>query len=171
MSEGSTIRRLRPDDAPALIALRREALEVDPLAFAASVEDDRALSLDFVRTALADDQEQAVFGYFHGDDLAGMVGVIRDLKVKFRHKATIWGMYVAARARSKGVGRALLEAAIAHARQWPGLDHVQLTVTETSLHARRLYETAGFRAWGREPRSVYWDGRFFDDHHLVLQLQ
>ena len=170
MSEEWNIRPLRPGDAPALVSLRREALEVDPLAFAASTEDDRALSLDFVRTALADDQEQAVFGLFHGADLAGMVGVIRESKVKRRHKATIWGMYVAPGARSSGRGRALLTAAIEHARRWPGLDQVELSVSDTALNAKRLYETAGFRSWGREPRALHWKGRFVDDHHLVLEL-
>ena len=170
MHEELNIRRLGPGDAPALVALRREALESEPLAFAASVEDDRGLSLDFVRTALADDRGQAVFGHFHGADLAGMVGVIRDSKVKRRHTGTIWGMYVAPRARGKGVGRALLEAAVEQARQWPGVDQVQLTVSDTALAARRLYERAGFQSWGREPRALHWEGRFVDDHHLVLAL-
>ena len=105
MREELDVRRLGPDDARALVALRREALESEPLAFAASVEDDRGLSLDFVRTALADDRGQAVFGHFHGADLAGMVGVIRDSKVKRRHTAMIWGMYVAPRPEARASGR------------------------------------------------------------------
>jgi ribosomal protein S18 acetylase RimI-like enzyme len=165
----SIIRRLCPDDAPALLSLRREALEHEPLAFASSVEDDR-LTLDFARTILAADQEQAVFGLFLGADLAGMVGVMRDSKVKRRHRGTIWGMYVAPRARRQGMGRALLEMAIAHARRWPGLEQLELSVSDTAVNARRMYETAGFRSWGREPRSLHWNRRFVDDHHLVLEL-
>jgi ribosomal protein S18 acetylase RimI-like enzyme len=173
MTREWSVRRLGVDDTPALVLLRREALEVDPLAFASSLEDDRALSLDFVRAALADDQEQAVFGLFlgtDGTDLAGMVGLIRESKVKLRHKATIWGVYVAPRGRSKGSGRALLEAAIEQAQHWPGLVQVQLSVSDTAVHARRLYETMGFRPWGREPRAFRWEGRFIDDHYLALDL-
>jgi RimJ/RimL family protein N-acetyltransferase len=169
MNDEWSIRRLRPDDAPALVALRREALEVDPLAFAASLEDDRALSLEFVRGALADD-EQAVFGLFHGTELVGMVGLTREPRLKLRHKATIWGVYVAPRARTKGSGRALLDAAIAYARRWPGLLQLHLTVSDTALSAIRLYERSGFRAWGREPRAMHWQGRFVDDLHMVLEL-
>jgi len=171
MSADSNIRRLRPEDAAALASLRREALTSDPLAFSASTEDDRALSLDFVRSALADDQEQAVFGKFEGADLTGMVGVIRASGVKQRHKGTIWGMYVVPRARNNGVGRALLEAAIDHARSWSGLEQLELGVTDAALTARRLYETAGFRRWGREPRALQWNGRFVAEHHLVLHLR
>jgi len=46
----------------ALIALRREALYREPLAFAASPDDDRGLSITFMRTALAHEDEHAVFG-------------------------------------------------------------------------------------------------------------
>jgi RimJ/RimL family protein N-acetyltransferase len=166
----NNIRRLHPDDASALIALRREALESDPLAFAASVEDDRVLSLEFVRAGLANDHAQAVFGHFEGVHLTGMVGVIRESRVKQRHMATIWGMYVTHRARSGGIGRALLEAAIAHATGWPGLHQVQLGVSETALHAKALYESAGFRSWGRQPRALHWNGCFADEDHLVLEL-
>jgi len=164
------IRSLRPDDAPALVALRRHALEIEPFAFAASLEDDRALSIDFVRSALADESEQGVFGHLHGGDLTGMVGVMRDPKAKRRHTAMIWGMYVTPSARNAGVGRALVEAAIAFARRWPGVDLLHLGVTETALPARRLYERLGFRPWGREPRALQWQGRFVDEHHLVLAL-
>jgi GNAT superfamily N-acetyltransferase len=163
------IRRLGVEDATALMRLRREALENEPLAFASSVEDDRAASLEFVRTALADKEAQAVFGSFEGGELTGMLGLLRGSKRKQRHTAGIWGMYVASGSRNRGVGRALLEAAIAQARGW-GVRQVQLSVTETALTARRLYESAGFRAWGQEPRALLWEGRFVDEHHLALDL-
>ncbi len=164
-----SIRQLKPEDAASLVALRREALESHPLAFGASIEDDRALSLKFVRTSLAD-SEQAVFGGFEEGNLIGMVGVIRASKVKLRHKAHIWGMYVSPRARGKGIGRALLESAIDQARAWPGVEQLALGVTETATAARALYEAAGFQTWGREPRALQWEGRFVDELHLVLDL-
>lgn len=164
------VRRLRAEDAADLVALRREALETDPLAFGASADDDRGLSLEFVRSSLADHQEQAMFGYFDGDSLSGMIGVIRAARVKRRHTGSIWGMYVTPGARNKGVGRALLEAAVQQARGW-GLDQVQLEVTEAAPAAKRLYEAVGFRSWGREPRALHWKGRFVDEHHLVLELR
>jgi ribosomal protein S18 acetylase RimI-like enzyme len=163
------VRRLCPEDAASLIALRREALENHPLAFAASIEDDRGLSPEFVRTVLAD-HEQAVFGHVAGARLTGMVGVLRGAGVKRRHKAHVWGMYVAPLARQQGVGRALLDATIAQARAWPGVSQIHLSVSDTAVAARRLYEAAGFRSWGRERRALQWEGQFVDEFHLVLDL-
>jgi GNAT superfamily N-acetyltransferase len=163
------IRRLDTGDAEALVALRRQALETEPLAFASSVDDDIGLALDSVQTFLRDREAQAVFGHFDRADLVGMVGLVRASKVKQRHKATIWGMYVLPRARSKGLGGALLDAAVQQAREWR-VELLHLCVTEAAPLAKRLYEAAGFREWGREARALHWKGRFVDDHHLVLDL-
>jgi predicted TIM-barrel fold metal-dependent hydrolase/GNAT superfamily N-acetyltransferase len=170
MSAGARIRRLGRADAASLLALRKEALETDPLAFGASPEDDRGLSLDFLRRSLADLDEQAVFGCFDGDSLAGMVGVMREAKLKQRHAGGIWGMYVSPRARNKGNGRALLEAAVHQARAW-GLEQVRLSVTEAAPVARSLYGAMGFRCWGLEPRALHWNARFVDEYHLALDLR
>src|SRR5262249_49686867 len=129
MGSAPEVRRLAPDEAPALVALRREALENEPFAFSASVDDDRGLKLDGVRRSLTAD-DRAVFGYFSGPldsrRLAGMVGVMRAPKLKQRHRAGIFGMYVSPAARRAGAGRALLDAAIAQARGWAGVEQVHL---------------------------------------------
>ena len=163
------VRRLGVADASALVALRREALEAEPLAFAASPADDAGLVTGSVQRFLGDHETQAVFGQFDGAGLVGMVGLIKALKVKQRHKGTIWGMYVQPRSRNRGVGHALLSAAIEQARAWE-LDQLQLSVTEAAPTARRLYEAHGFRLWGRESRALHWNGRFVDENHLVLPL-
>jgi len=163
------VRRLDVADAGAFVALRTEALDAEPLAFASSPADDVGLKLDSVRVFLADREAQAIFGHFRGPELGGSVGLARFGKVKLRHKAMIWGMYVQSRWRNKGVGRALLDAAIAQALEWK-VEQVQLCVTDSAPAARRLYEAAGFREWGRESRSLCWNGRFVDEYHLVLHL-
>jgi RimJ/RimL family protein N-acetyltransferase len=169
MSVATSVRLLVPDDAAELVALRRRALEDYPLAFEGSLEDD-LITLDYARVALADPTQQAVFGYFSRGVLTGMVGVYRPTKIKQRHHANIWGMYVAPHARQRGVGRAMLSAAIAHASAWPGIEQVHLSVTEAASAARRLYESAGFECWGRQPRALLWQGRYLDDFHFVLHL-
>jgi len=130
-----------------LIALRREALAAAPLAFAASPQDDRGLLLEKVRESLANADASAVLGAFEDERLVAMVGVVRQDKIKWRHKALIWGMFVT-----------------------PGVVQVGLSVSETAEEAHRLYRRAGFRAWGTEPRALQWEGRFVAEHHLVLDL-
>jgi RimJ/RimL family protein N-acetyltransferase len=99
-----------------------------------------------------------------------MVGIIRLEKLKSRHKAMIWGMFVTLTARRRGLGSAPLGAAIDHARSWPGVVQIQLSVFETAEGAARLYRRAGFREWGEEPRAIQWEGRFVAEHHLVFDL-
>lgn len=91
-------------------------------------------------------------------------------KLKARHRALLWGMYVTPAARGRGVGAAILRAAIDCARSWAGIVQVHLSVTEASKEASRLYTSAGFREWGVEPRALHWDGRFIAEHHMVLEL-
>ena len=171
MTYASTdVRQLAPADAEALIVLRREALERDPLAFGASPADDRGLDLAFVRHALAS-SEQAVFGRLDGGVLVGMVGVVRDTQLKRRHRAQVWGMYVAPPARRLGVGSALLAAVVRHARTWTEVEQLCLSVTDVADDARRLYERSGFRLWGREPRALRWEGQLVDELRYVLDLR
>ena len=70
----------------------------------------------------------------------------------------------------QGIGRALLEAAIAHGRSWHGLEQIVLTVTASNLAARRLYLRAGFVPFGLEPRALKSEGRYYDKEHLILFL-
>ena len=166
-----TVRALEPADAEALVALRREALASSPLAFSSSPEDDhRGRSADGIRSSLADRADFAVYGAFLEGRLAGMAGVYRPEKAKLRHRAEVWGMYVSPEARGRGAGAALLHAVVERARSWPGVVQVHLGVTEAAVEAARLYERAGFREWGREPRALHVDGRYLDESHLVLDL-
>ena len=165
------IRQLDPDDAEAWAVLRLESLEAYPLAFSASVPDDAAAWMESIRTRLASKDESAIFGAFTGLSLVGITGVVRNAGKKERHKAMIWGVYVAAGARRSGVGERLLRAAVEQARAWPGVEQLHLAVSEVANDAKRLYERIGFREWGREPRALCWEGRSADETHMILELK
>jgi ribosomal protein S18 acetylase RimI-like enzyme len=55
------------------------------------------------------------------------------------------------------------------ARGW-GVDYVDLGVSDNSPEALRLYESFGFRAWGREPEATEHNGRRYDEIHMTLRL-
>lgn len=70
----------------------------------------------------------------------------------FRFLRTVWSealsvyleeLYVVPPRRGEGIGRALLEAAMATAREG-GADRIDLNTAETDRAARSLYESAGF---------------------------
>lgn len=157
------IRCLTPDDAPALLALRLEALAQAPFAFGSSPEEDRSLGLDAFRRRATPDENGAIFGAFAGDRLAGMAGLARHQGSKRRHKAFIWGVYVSPELRGQGVARKLLEANLARAATLAGVRQVQLSVTVGNDKALALYEALGFRAYGTEPEALCVDGTMFDE--------
>jgi ribosomal protein S18 acetylase RimI-like enzyme len=67
-----------------------------------------------------------------------------------RHVAWILRMYVPASSAGHGVGRALLRAALARARELPGVSKVNLTVAAHNARAVHLYESEGFVTFSRE---------------------
>ena len=69
---------------------------------------------------------------------------------KRRHIAWVLRMYVAASGAGAGIGRALLLAALARARELPGVEKVNLTVAAHNARAISLYESVGFVTFGRE---------------------
>jgi ribosomal protein S18 acetylase RimI-like enzyme len=163
------IRPLTPLDAPAFVVLRRAALDDAPLAFAASPEDDVAGSVESVAAQLGRGPDFVILGAFRGEALEGAAGLYRDRHRKACHKAHIWGMYVRPDARRGGLGAALINAAVEHARTL-GVDWVQLSVSAAAADAKRLYERLGFRVWGVEPDALRHEGRAADEHHMALRL-
>jgi ribosomal protein S18 acetylase RimI-like enzyme len=99
-----------------------------------------------------------------------MVGVGRQNRVKRRHVAQIWGMFVAPAHRGVGIGRALVLAAIEHARSLEGLRKIQLSVITTQPAARALYESLGFRSFGIDPEALCVDGKYLDEEYMNLPL-
>ena len=88
------------------------------------------------------------------DERGGWQGVVtlerEQGREKRRHIAWVLRMYVAAGHAGAGVGRRLLRAAIARARELPGVAKVNLTVAAENTRAVGLYESEGFRIIARE---------------------
>ena len=80
--------------------LRLNALRETPEAFGSSYEEEHTLTLDDIRAWVATDIENAMFGVFIDGALTGMAGVGRQHKLKMRHKAQIWSVYMAPAARA-----------------------------------------------------------------------
>ncbi|WP_369869724.1 N-acetyltransferase family protein [Achromobacter sp. AONIH1] len=164
------IRRLTPTDAAPLRQLRLDALRETPEAFGSSYEEEHTLTLDDIRAWVATDIENAMFGVFIDGALAGMTGVGRQHRLKMRHKAQIWSVYVAPAARGRGLARRLMLAAIDHAGGMRGVRQLQLSVTAGNLAARALYESLGFAEYGVEPEGLCVNGVMHDERLMTLRL-
>jgi RimJ/RimL family protein N-acetyltransferase len=166
-----SVRPLTPDDAPAFVTLRREALSDSPWAFAASEGDDMGLDAAHMARSLAE-PGRAVVGAFAPDGrLVGIAGVVTNRHRKMAHRAQVWGVYVTPAFRGSGVGQAIMAGVQNVARAWPGVTSLGLSVSMNSPHARRVYERAGFVAWGTEPGAIVCNGAAYDEVHMVAPVQ
>lgn len=165
----TTVRPLTPDDAAAYVALRRAMLLDTPRAFAADPETDRGSDEAGVRTSLAG-PGYAIIGAFQESRLIGAAGVIRQSGRKLMHRASIWGVWVEPDQRGRGLGEAVVRAAIETARHWPGLRVICLSANAEQPAAIRLYERVGFKAWGVEPSMLIVDGVEYDEVHMQLRV-
>jgi ribosomal protein S18 acetylase RimI-like enzyme len=163
------IRPLTGDDVDAFMRLRVEALRDAPLAFASSPEEDVVGEHRAARDQLERGPDALVLGAFD-DELVGMLGLGRDRHRKSDHKVHVWGMYVVPGQRGRGLGRSLLDAAVAHARSLPGVDWLQLSVSSAAPFAQALYESAGFVAWGREPDAMRYEGSVTSEIYMGLRI-
>ncbi len=167
------ILRLTPKHAEAYRALMLEAYARQPEAFTSTVAEREGLPLAWwtARVSAAPDATQMVLGAFRDDVLVGVAGLAFATRPKLVHKATLFGMYVRDAYRKRGLGRRLVAAVLAHARQRPETQVVQLTVTETNSAAQRLYTACGFETFGVEPYAMRVGDRLVAKVHMWRRVR
>ena len=173
MSDAPNVRRLQPGDASAYRALMLEAYERHPDAFTSSTAERAVLPLSWWEDRVSVDPSSSswVFGAFVNRVLAGAAGLGFEARLKSRHKADFFGMYVAPAHRQLGLGKRIVQAAIEAAAARPELRVLQLTVTEGNDTAERLYAHCGFQRFGVEPMAVSIDGVYRAKVHMWLDLR
>ncbi len=168
---GVEIRALTADDVEAYWHCRLEALERDPTAFSSSVEDHLKLSHDEIRRRLtADPESNFVLGVFANGKLLGMAGFVRETQPKSRHKGRIWGVYLNAELRGKGIGRRLLQSVLERAAKVDGVEQILISVTTTQTAAVALYRSLGFVTWGKESKALKIGEHYIDEEYMVLPV-
>ena len=154
------VRPARPNDVPAIAALaRRSWLDEfgDSVPPEAAAEEAASRSEAYFASALATDtilvadDGGAIAGFAQFDD------------------AELHRLYVETALQGRGIGRALLEAALEHPRL-AGAERVVLQVWEQNERAVRLYESAGFRRAGTRSFTIG-SGEQVEDLVLVLDRE
>jgi GNAT superfamily N-acetyltransferase len=166
------VRILTEADAGAFWNFRLRALRDHPESFGASYEEILERGIAGVAQGLRKKEvasDDATFGAFDGT-LVGIAGFHREEQIKKQHKGVIWGMYVPQELRGKGIGKALLQAAIAYAKTLEGVEQINLSVVLINKEARQLFLSQGFETYGLERHALKLHDHYFDQEHMALRL-
>jgi len=167
------IRPLRPADAAEFFPLRMRALREHPEAFSSAYEDQAGLDLaTFAQKYMPEPTpDHLTLGAWLDGVLVGTLGFFRASGRKIQHHAELGRMHVAPEVRRQGVGWALLQAALQHARNLPGLEQLGLGVMATNQEAIALYKKAGFVQYSLVPDYLKIEGRYYDLVEMILYLR
>jgi ribosomal protein S18 acetylase RimI-like enzyme len=165
------IRAPRRDEADAVHSLAMLGLRDTPEAFSSTYEENLALTPEEIGTRYLPRESHLTLCAFLDGAPVGTVGLSVNSRLKTRHNASLSGMFVDPAFRRRGIGKALLDAAIAEARKRPHLEQITLCVTVTCAPAVALYESAGFQRFGIEPEALKQNGESFDIAFMKLFLE
>jgi ribosomal protein S18 acetylase RimI-like enzyme len=142
--------------------LRLESLKKDTLAFGSSWEEETNLPEETWKRRM----RNTLFA-LDEDKLVGTIVWVQDTMLKAKHIANIYGVYVTEEYRGRGVGRLLMDAALARIKKNGGVIKVKLAVNPTQKAAVKLYQSYGFKIAGKAKKELYIDGRYYDE--LIME--
>lgn len=160
-----------PEDAAQLLTFLKESYgSTDYLAsYPEEIDYTEESEAAYIKNA-SENPGELCLAAFHDGVLIGSTSLscVRE-RIKLRHRAEI-AIAILPGFRGQGLGRKLMEAAIAKAREH-GYLQVELQVVSTNIPARKLYESLGFKKQGVHYRAFRLkDGTFLDLEDMVLAL-
>jgi len=163
------IRLLTAADAEVYRHLRLEGLQMNPEAFGSSFEEEKDMGLALFASRL-EGQESFTFGAFEQNDLLGVATLVQENKMKLKHKANIFAVYVSPKKRGLGLGKHLMLAVINQAKVLAVVEQINLTVVSSNDSAKGLYKSLGFQVFGTEKRALKIGQQYVDEDYMVLYI-
>lgn len=142
--------------------VRLEALQKDPIAFASSYEEEKGLPEKEWKRKM----KRTIFAVSQ-NNIVGMISYNYQQKKKLQHIANIYGVYVTREFRKQGIGKKLLEAALAEILKNKNIIKICLGVMKDQKEAVALYKKIGFTVVGDFKKDLRVKNRFYD--HLVME--
>ncbi|HSB00230.1 MAG TPA: GNAT family N-acetyltransferase [Anaerolineales bacterium] len=164
------IREANPTDAIQFRELRLGALQNSPVAFTSDYQKKLNHPLKYWEDTLtAQPDESTIFLAANEGSLIGMTGIGRAGSPKTRHNAWIWGVYVKPEWRGLHIAEELINSCFewAEARE---IVVIKLGVAAVNQPAIRCYERCGFKVYGTEPRAIFYEDQYYDEHLMYRPL-
>lgn len=115
---------------------------------------------DSVRIWMSYTKMNACFTAYVDKVAAGMSILYVQPYQKFSHQC-LFAIIVGENFRNRGIGTALIEYMIEQAKEKFHIELLHLEVYEGNP-AYRLYKRLGFQEYGRQPRFIKWEGKYYD---------
>ncbi len=164
------IRRLTSEDAVSYRALRLRSLQENPEAFLVTYDSEVSKPIEEIQHKLQPSSNRFTLGCFDKQELVGMVTFVREQHLKTIHKGNIYAMYVSPSCRGQNIGKALMKELVQRASTLEGLEQIGLTVISENRAAKQLYISLGFTVCGLEKNALKYEGQYWDEERMVLEL-
>lgn len=161
---------LVPRDWEKYKELRLECLLNEPEAFGSSYEKSSQKN-DADWKAEFEDPGSFIMVVSDAGQIVAMVGAYQEAKVKMKHMAYIWGVYVRKSYRGRGIGKKLMETALDFLAKNKEIEKVDLNVNTEQLSAVRLYEKLGFTIAGTLHKELKVAGKYYDEYMMEKFLR
>jgi L-phenylalanine/L-methionine N-acetyltransferase len=157
-----SVRHAEPDDAPAI-----HRILSGPRATAGTMQLPLQ-SVEGVRTRFFSETHEGLYHLVASvdEEVVGHLGLESFARPRRRHVGEI-GMAVRDDWQGKGVGTALVEAALDLADNWLNLTRIELSVYTDNAAGITLYEKFGFEIEGTHCRYAFRNGEYVDAYSMA----
>lgn len=112
--------------------------------------------------------DKAIFGAVDKGHVVGSMGVTREERKKFLHKAMFWELSVDPDYRGQGLAPKIFGMAVEHSKKNMDVQLVRLQVEAENHNAKKVFESYGFKTWGTEPLAMKDGDRVFSVDHMIM---
>ena len=161
-----TIRLAKPEDAHVWRAQRKDGIIENPSVFIVTAEEAAAVPIEADIQRLSKGDRVLAFA---GETPVGLAGFNRNAVSRAGHRAEIGPLYVAPRARGKGVSD-LIMTTLMDAAQAAGISQLELFVNVENAPAIALYKRHGFAEVGKIPNAILGADGMEDDLMMIRSL-
>jgi len=141
-------------------SIRLELLKHNPKSFGSSFEEESMFTIERWESRLQN-QNARSFGAYDGKEIVGLCVLVKNPRMKMKHKATLNSMYVKPTHRGKGISKRLLSEVFQHVQE-NKIEILTLSVVSDNVGAMKLYKNLGFVEEGMEKKAIKYDNEYFD---------